>query len=305
MAEKEPRTGSSRRSNTVLYVIVALAALVIIVQFIFMAFPRNNGQLASNEETPTLPRPTRTFTATATTVPATNTPTPLPTSTLVPPTATPIPPTATPVPPTETPVPPTETPLPPTETPIPPTPTKRPPPPTQPPPTPAPPPLTVMETIGVNNGEWGSENIYVNRKSEIWISMDDGSKWRPTFGFLSSPEAAAKVQEVWGYAARGSANWKMIVTLRAEQNWTTCVSESNVCYETDINSSQASVGVQLYFQDHVWKSLVNSYLAGGVQGVTSNEYYWEIQNAIFRPMCPHCGDPPAQPCVGISFDRVN
>ena len=310
MQQEQPdqAPGSTKGKSRTLYIVIALAALILLVQLIALRDPRGGDKIAMEQETATRPRPTRSFTPTtptSTPIPPTNTPTRTPTATLIPPTATALPPTATPLPPTATPLPPTPTPVPPTETPIPPTATRIPPTPKPKPPTATPVPVTVLDSVEIDNGEWGKDRISVKYPEEIWITADDGHKYRAEIGFLSTPESLGAVQEFWGYAARGSANWKMFVLLRTKVNWTTCVAKSNTCYEIRTSSSQASVTAEIFYKDHVWKSVLRDYLAGGWHAVAGNQYYYEIQASVFHPICPHCNAVPNVPVVGFKFTRVD
>ena len=286
------------------YVIIALACFVLLIQFGALFLPPRPKPLAATESQAMMPRPTRTKTLvpterpTKTPLPPTATPsltlTPVPPS----PTNTPAPPTATPVPPTETPVPtdtPTETPVPPTATPVPPTAVPK-------PPTPVPPPVEVLSSVPVDNGELGKNAIYVNDASEVYVSGNDGHRYRAEIGFLSTPESLAKIQEFWGYGGRGGGNWKMIVLLRESVSWIACTSEDNVCWETSVNSGQASFMSKVYLKSHVWTSLLNDYLAGGWQATTRNGHYHDVQASIFMPICNAVPD---IPCVGFRFTRVD
>ena len=304
-AEADESSGSGRSPRHIepIYAVVALAIVILIIQVISLFMDRPARRVAMVDLTATPPRPTRTATpsATPTSVPPTDTPTPMPpTSTRTATrTASPVPPTATP-----TPIPPTETP---TVTPLPPTATRVPPRPTPVPPTPV--PVQIMDRVQVNNGEQGSEYIYSEpyydkngKLQEVFVQGSDGHTYRSELGFLSRPESVAKVQEYWGYAMRGGANWRMIVKLRSDMDWANCGSESNVCYEWNEHSGMAALHDEVYLQRHVWESLLNDYLAGGWQATTRNGYYWEVQNAIFDPIVHAVPD---LPCVGFRFTRVS
>jgi len=290
--------GKPARSK-LLPVVLAVAAMIVLVQVVALVLPADKGQtVVVVEPTPEGPRPTRTFTATATAIP------PTATNTVVPATETPIPPTDTPtaVPPTETPVPPTETPVPPTETPVPPTATTIPPTPKPKPPTAVPAPLQVMDTAPVNNGSYGSENIYVNyQDGGISVKADDGNWYNCHMGFLNDPKALARLQDYWGYGGLGEANWKMIILMRNKVSWNACGSDDDVCYEKNISSGQASLGSQIYIKEHVWKSLCNDYLKGGVERTLQNGYYQQVQEAVAKSICPDCGAFDV-PILGFRFD---
>ncbi|MBC7235439.1 MAG: hypothetical protein H5T69_06320 [Chloroflexi bacterium] len=276
---------------------VGLAVIVLIVQLVALRhpYPRHQDSRSAALEGP---RPTRTFTLTATPLP----PTEMPTETPVPPTPT-FSPTVTVLPtetPTETPVPPTPTSEPPTATPVPPTPTRRPP--TPRPPTPKPAPVEILDSVPVDNGEWGKEGIYVNYEADIYADGSDGHRYKIELGFLSRPESLAKVQEFWGYGGRGGGNWKMIIRVRTQVNWVSCGGDKDVCWQVSTSSGQSSLMSEVYYKQHVWESLVNHHLAGGWQNVTRSPYYHEIQKSIFEPIC---GATPDIPVIGFRFTRVS
>ncbi|MCD6520793.1 MAG: hypothetical protein J7M05_12825 [Anaerolineae bacterium] len=293
MTENQPGSPKSL-SEKVLYLVIGVALLVLLVQLILVFFPTRVPKQAMEEPqvATSRPRPTRTFTPSATPVPPTSTPTLM--ATPIPPTDTP---TATPVPPTATPVPPTATPVPPTKTPRPPRPTPKPKPPTA-----TPVPVTILDQVPIDNGEWGKNFIFTDNSKEVYVQGNDGHRYRAEIGFLSSPQAVAKVQEFWRYGGRGGGNWKMILVLRDKVAWVSCTSDKNVCYETYVNSGQCSLFVQIYLKNHVWTSLLNDYLQGGWQATTRNPYYAEVQKAVFDPICKAVPD---VPCVGFRFTRVD
>ena len=294
---QNPSTPTSPRQRGIraLYVILALAALVVLSQIIALAFPAKENKQANLVSTATRVRPTKTFTPTATAIPPTATATA---------THTPIPPTATQVPPTETLVPPTETPVPPTETPVPPTATKIPPTPKPKPPTAVPAPVVVLDSIQVDNGEFGKEGIYVNYQDAIWVTANDGHRYQCELGFLSDARALAKAQEYWTWGARGGGNWKMIVLMRTKVSWNACDSDDNVCWQMSTNNGQASFQSEVYIKSHVWESLVNDYLAGGLPATQRNGYYGQVQDAVFKAVCSACGTPDV-PIIGFRFARVD
>ena len=295
--------------KTLVIAIVAIAALIVVAQILAAVFPAQPTYTASLESATLVARPTRTMTPSATPVPPTSTPTA--TATAVPPTATPIPPTATV---TATLPPETATPMA-SATPRPTNTRAITAAPTAIPPTPAPPtataaPETLLTMIEIDNGEYGKSAIYVRydgapseEVSDVLVKGPDGGTYRAEMGFLSRPSSLAKVQEYWGYAQRGGANWKGFVRLYEAVNWISCSAEANVCYEKDENPAQASITSQLYLKQHVLESLLGSYLAGGILGTTGNGYYWEIQNAVFRPIIDIA--PPSVPCVVFRFVRVS
>jgi hypothetical protein len=284
------------------YILAGIIILVVIGQLVALSqTPRiiDTAMLAATGTVlyPTRPStPTRIASPTQTASPfPTITPTSMPT-TLPPPTNTPIPvPTATntmlPLPttavPTETATP-SITPLPPTLTPV---------------------PLTVLERIDIDNGSWGKRQIIVNYEidasggDQFYVTGTDGYRYRVKMGFLSSAEALAKTQEYWTFGGRGSANWGMVIQVRKQiADWYLCAATSGVCHVSWINSGQAVLFTDIYLRDAVWKSLLNDYLTGGILRPTTSTYYYEIQKAIFDPIC-HLTPP--IPCIGFIFTRVN
>ncbi len=307
-----PDVTPSTRRNTALYVIVALVALVIIIQVIFFVLPQGNNQTASIQAAPTRLPVVNTSAATATA---------MATATLVPPTAipsptqTPLPPTATPspLPPTNTSVPPTatETPAPPTATPtdtalpteVPPTPVPA----TPVPPTPVPPtavPLSVLNQVELDNGQWGKGWLRVQYKGSIDFTGSDGHRYHGELGFLNSAESLSMIQERWSWGARGSANWTMTVLVWEDIDWAACSSSKDICSQSSVSSTQANLTVDLYINERVWQGLLNQYLAGGAQATSGDEHYRKIQDSVFMPMC-NCGSSPDVPSLGFMFTRVD
>lgn len=292
-------SGPRRRGVVVPVYVLVIIALVLVAQLVALLWPREPARVA--ETAPTVDvfaRPTRTATATNTLPPPTDTPVPTATNT-----ATPPPPTEIP---TETPVPPTET-LEPTQTPIPPTAAPTRPPATAVPPTATPAPVSFLDRIDLDNGEWGTGWAVVNYEpgdegapQPPTVIGDDGNRYRMEIGFLSSPEALAEINRFWGYGGRGGASWNLILLVRRNVGWISCTDEANICYESETNAGQAVLTVQLHFKERVMKSLLRSYLAGGLMGSASNEYYWEVQNAIYQPIC---GAVPDKPTIAIRFQR--
>ena len=296
--------------KTLIIAVAALAALVLLSQVLSAVFPVEPRYVSRLDEATLPPRPTRTATPTLTPVPPTATATA--TATRVPPTATPVPPTRTP---TATPEPVTATPTAtvtqtPTNTRVA---TAAPPtaiPPTRVPPTATPAPVTFLTSAPVDNGSWGANQIYIRYdgsvdeiQSDILVKGADGGTYRAEMGFLSSSAALTKIQEYWSYAQRGEANWKGFVRLYDDVNWLTCSAQANVCYQKDENFGQAAVTSQIYLRPHVWESLLKDFLAGGMMATTGNGYYYEIQNAVFRPIIDIA--PPSVPCVVFRFTRVS
>ena len=278
--------------------ILLVAAAVLVFQVAMLFLPPKGGEVAQRSTVTPQPRPTRTFTATVTPIPPTATPThtntPLPTAT---PTATPLPPTATPEPPTATPEPPTATPVPPTETPVPPKPTAV-------PPTATPVPLTILNSIEIDNGSWG-KNVFQFEyyEDDIFVTANDGHRYRIEMGWLSSDQAVAKAREFWSYAGLGSANWKGLIDVRAKApTWIGCDSDDAICHERWMHNSQAALYSRVWIKPHVWQSLVNDYLAGGLNAMLRNGYYQRIQEAVFKPVCNAVPDIPV---VGFVVTRAD
>lgn len=290
---------SKRRGVVVPVYVIVIVLLILVAQAVALVWPRELAKVA--ESGPTVDvfgRPTRTPTATFTPLPPTDTPVPTATNT-----PTPLPPTQTP---TDTPVPPTATPEP-TDTPVPPTPAPTRPPATRVPPTNTPVPVTLLERIDLDNGEWGTGWAVINyqRGSDgadepVTVVGDDGNRYKMEIGFLSLPESLAEVNRFWGYGGRGSASWNLIILMRRSIDWVSCSADANVCYESQTNPGQAVLTVQLYFKEHVLKSLLRDYLAGGMMQAARNEYYWEIQNAVYTPICNAVPD---KPTIAIRFSR--
>ncbi len=181
-------------------VALVLLSLVVIVHLVGLISPPEPGLTVVGDLSDLPARPTRTPTPSATPLPATATPTA--TATSVPPTSTPLPPTATPTavatatpPATETPIP-TDTP----PTPVPPT--RLPAPTATPAPTQA--PVTVLSAVEINNGEWGTNYIYVrydnpegDEISDVRVKASDGHTYKAEIGFLSRPQSLAQIQAYW------------------------------------------------------------------------------------------------------------
>ena len=211
----------------------------------------------------------------ATTTPESASPTSRPTNTPVTPTAAPAEPTAAPEP-------------------------------TAVPPTPAPTaaPLGITQQIEVDNGEWGTGFIMYKfaADDEFYVQGPDGHRYRPFMGFLTSPQAIAKAQEMWTWAGRGSANWRMIIELREEVGWVSCSSSARVCWEASVHSGLASITSQVYLHKDQWSELIGAYLAGGVQATTQVSHYNEIQKAVFNPIV---GSEPDIATIGFRFERID
>ena len=278
------------------YFPVAIAALVAIVQLASLASPAEPSTPAAQAVQPT-PRPTRTAVPSATPPPPTATPVlPTATATRRPPTATPEQATPTPEPPTATPQP-TNTPAPPTQ------PAAEP---TAVPPTSVPTaaPLGITQQIEVDNGEWGKGFILFKfaRDTEFFVQGPDGHRYRPFMGFLTSPQAIAKAQEIWTWAGRGSANWRMIVELRDEVGWVSCSSSDRVCWEESVHSGMASITSQVYLHPDQWSELIGAYLSGGVEATTRVSHYSDIQKAVFDPIFRI---EPDIATIGFRFERID
>ena len=162
--------------------------------------------------------------------------------------------------------------------------------------------MEILDSVQVDNGKWGKNGIWVNYQTQVYVDGDDGHRYHAEFGFLSTPESLATIQEYWSYAARGGANWKMIVKIRTKHSWIGCTSEIHVCQQTSVSSGQASLMSEIYLKPHVWKMLLNDYLAGGWRAVTLNPHYHDIQAAVFNPIC---GAVPGTPCIGFKFTRAD
>ena len=156
----------------------------------------------------------------------------------------------------------------------------------------------------IDNGDWGKNRIYVKyeQEGEIHVTAGDGHRYRAELGFLSSPEALAKVQEFWGYGGRGGGNWKMIVMVRKQIDWISCAAEDQVCYEVRVDAGEPRLTGEVYYRDNVWVSLANDYLAGGWRAVAGNAYYHAIQASVFEPICKAVPDIPV---IGVKFTRVD
>jgi len=166
-------------------------------------------------------------------------------------------------------------------------------------------PVSVVDSVPIDNGSWGKEGIYVQydkKDGDIIVTGSDGHKYRCEFGFLNSAQSLATIQQFWSYAQRGGGNWKMLVEVNGKVSWISCDDDANVCYETSTNSGGASFMVKIYLKTHVWQSLLNDYIAGGLNQALRNGYYYEVQNGIFRPMC---GAVPDVACVGFRFIRLD
>jgi hypothetical protein len=294
-------TPTGRGPNTrslILYTILALAAIIVVVQVVALVSQGGSGKVAVAEATTTAQRPTRTSTPTFTPVPATDTPVPTATATQPPePTATPTEPTATPLPATATPIPPTAAPAAPTNTPVPPTATAE--------------AVTLLQQVPVNNGEYGSENIYIrypgnSESSNMTVTGNDGHKYQIEIGFLSSPQSVSRVQEVWSWASRGGGNWRMLVTMRDSLGGWICDDDDAVCYETDDNPGNQTLQAQMYIRSSTWRSLIDSYNSGGMMGCTTNGNYNSIQKKILKHICDKCDSIPTDvPVIAFRFTRLD
>jgi hypothetical protein len=174
------------------------------------------------------------------------------------------------------------------------------------PPTPAPTasPLGITQQIEVDNGEWGTGFILFKfaGDTEFYVRGPDGHRYRPFMGFLTSPAAIAKAQEIWTWAGRGSANWKMIVELREKVGWVSCSSSTRVCWEESVHSGMASITSQVYLHPDQWSELIGAYLAGGVPATTHVSYYSEIQKTVFGPIF---NTEPDIATIGFRFERID
>ena len=87
-------------------------------------------------------------------------------------------------------------------------------------------------------------------------------------------------------------------------NWVGCSSSKNICYEGATNSEPGQLYRQVYYKPKVWESLLNDYIAGGLNKTFGNGYYNDIQKSIFKPMC-NCDKMPEFPVIGFTFTRVD
>jgi len=178
--------------------------------------------------------------------------------------------------------------------------------PTAVPPTPAPTaaPLGITQQIDVDNGEWGTGFILFKfaADEEFYVQGPDGHRYRPFMGFLTSPQAIAKAQDMWTWAGRGSANWRMIVELREQVGWVSCSSSARVCWEESVHSGMASITSQVYLHKDQWSELIGAYLAGGVPATTQVSHYNEIQKAVFDPIVR---SEPDIATIGFRFERID
>lgn len=295
-------SGTERRGIVVPVYVLIIIGVILVAQLAALLWPREPSRVAQVGPTADMfGRPTRTPTATNTPIPPTETPVPTATNT-----ATPLPPTATAEPPTETPLPATETPEP-TATLIPATAAPTRPPATAVPPTATPVQVSFVDRIDLNNGDWGTGWAVVNYDPNdegvpepLTVIGDDGNRYKMEIGYLSSPDALDEINRFWGYGGRGGANWNLILLVRRSVGWISCTDEANICYESQTNAGQAVLTVQLHFKERVIKSMLRSYLSGGLMGVTSNEYYWELQNAVYQPIC---GAVPDKATIAVRFQR--
>lgn len=177
------------------------------------------------------------------------------------------------------------------------------------PPTATPAPVSFLTAVEIDNGEWGKSAIYVRYDgapaedvSDILVKGADGGTYRAEMGFLSRASSLARIQEYWSYAQRGGANWKGFARLYDAVNWMNCSGQAHVCYQKDENPAQAAITSQIYIKPYVWESLLKDFLAGGMLATTGNGYYYEIQNAVFRPIIDIA--PPGEPCVVFRFVRI-
>ncbi len=192
---------------------------------------------------------------------------------------------------------PTATPKTPTTTPSPsdtPTPTRT--------PQPTASPLTVASSTTVDNGGYGTNTLEIWHMESIFVNGSDGGRYRAELGFLTSPEARNAIQQQWAAQGLGEANWKGIIKVVATIDWVACTSDKNVCYDNR-SLQPAPVAQHVYevhLRNHVWQSLLNDYIAGGLQATLRNPYYAEIQRVVFGPMT---SSGPSVPCLGFKFER--
>jgi hypothetical protein len=233
--------------------------------------------VAGITEGPTEESPTATLVAKPTEEPTVESPT----ATLTP-TDTPVPPTNTPVPATPTPAPPTETPLP-TDTPV---------------PTAA--PVTVVDYVRIDNGSFGTNTLALWQRQSVFVD-GPGGRYRASIGFLNTPEALQAIQQQWAAKGLGSANWRGEIYLRADQQWAACTADKHACSDNEkLDSGSSTIEYEVYLRDYVWQSLLNDHLAGGPQATLRNQYYQDVQRAVFERLS---GSAPSVPCLGFRFEQ--
>ena len=169
--------------------------------------------------------------------------------------------------------------------------------------TPIPAPVEVLNRVTVDNGEWGTGWIEVEHQGgAYYFSGNDGRSYRGEMGFLSRPESLAKIQDLWGWAKRGEANWRMRVVVRQKVAWAACPSSAKVCYQHEEWPTDARVIAKVFYRPEVWASLQDSDRAGGWQEVARNPYYHDIQRSVF---CAIIEVLPEVPCIGFKFTPVD
>jgi hypothetical protein len=139
----------------------------------------------------------------------------------------------------------------------------------------------------------------------ISVVGGDGRRYQVDVGFLSTSEALAAIQDRWAAKGLGGANWRGIVQLfdSAEaMSDTECPPGRNVCVgdEELYQAPRAELVYPVHVRDYVWQSLLDDYLARGLQGVLQNPFYGELQSGIFGWLG---GSRPNTPSVGVVFER--
>jgi len=158
----------------------------------------------------------------------------------------------------------------------------------------------VLNSVPVSNGEYGQNVIWIEHRNAIFVQGGDGHRYKAELGFLSTNEAAQGIQACWDAAGRGGANWKMRIVVRADQSWVMCTSEDPSCNDNFRVNPPDEVYEEVFFQGYVWQSLLNDYLVGGLTAATQNEYYADVQWAVFEKLCD---DALEEACLGFHFDR--
>lgn len=180
-----------------------------------------------------------------------------------------------------------------TSTPVSPTPT--------PVPSPTTPPITVSSVIDMVTSGYGSGPVWVEFKNGIILNGADGHRYEAGFGFRSDPQAKSALQGCWNLAGRGGAAWRMRIIVRKSVGWVSCPAEANACWEKK-SEQDGLITVEVHFKEHVWGSLLNDYLTGGLAATARHPDYDMIQQSVFRPICDEA---PSVPVTGFTFRRLD
>lgn len=159
----------------------------------------------------------------------------------------------------------------------------------------------VVNAVEVDNGQWGRNTIHIEHLQGIFANGADGHRYQAQLGFLSGAASQAAIQACWTQAGRGGANWKGTIQVRLDQSWVLCTGEKNTCWDNR-EEGGGSLRYQIYFRDYVWQSLLNDYIAGGMAATALNQYYYDVQAAVFDPIC---GSVPDTASMGFIFTRVD